>query len=141
MVYSDSIKIDFIIQVAWSVARTSFFQSPLGLEVHLLYPVVLVNEGGAWKPSSHKAVIPRDGYYFIHVGGGVHSARRASLFLRVNNKETLGAGYYSSSHNGTDTMSRSGILKLSVGDEIRVHALYPAYSDKQMQTIFIGFLL
>ena len=91
--------------------------------------------------SSHKAVIPTDGYYFIHVGGGVNSGRWAVLYLRVNNRNTLRAVHYSTNHNGTDTMSRSGILKLSVGDELKVYVGDPLYSDNQMQTIFIGFLL
>ena len=103
--------------------------------------MVLVNEGGAWNPLSHKAVIPRDGYYFIHVGGGVSSGKQAILYLIVNNKDTLEAGHYSTNHNGTDTMSRSGILKLSVGDELKVNVYKYFYSDNQMQTIFIGFLL
>ena len=92
--------------------------------------------------SSHKAVIPRDGYYFIHVGGGVHSGTRTLLYLRVNNKDTFTAGHFSNNHSGTDTMSRSAILKLSVGDELKVNSYdYYLYSDNQMQTIFIGFLL
>ena len=123
-------------QVAWSVARTSSHS-----EGYVQYPVVLVNEGGAWNVSSHKAVIPRGGYYFIHVGGGVHSGRQARLDLVVNKKDTLTAGRYSDNHNGTDTISRSGILKLSVGDELTVYTWYTLYSDNQMQTIFIGFLL
>ena len=122
-------------QVAWSVARTSSTQ------YHVRYPVVLVNEGGAWNVSSHKAVIPRDGYYFIHVGGGVPSGRLARLLLRVNNKMILTAGHFIDNHNGTDTISRSGILKLSVGDELTVYTRRSLYSDNQMQTIFIGFLL
>ena len=127
--------------MAWSVARTSSFQSPPFRYAHLQYPVVLVNEGGAWKPSFHKAVIPRDGYYFIHVGGGVHSGKKAVLYLRVNNKNTLRAVHLSTNHNGTDTMYRSAILKLSVGDELTVNVYEYLYSDNQMQTIFIGFLL
>ena len=122
--------------MAWSVARASS-QSYGDVQ----YPVVLVNEGGAWKPSSHKAVITRDGYYFIHVGGGIPSGKQPSLYLYVNNKRTLAAGHYSYNHNGTDTMSRSGILKLSVGDELKVYVGDRLYSDNQMQTIFIGFLL
>ena len=139
MIIASIIKL-FVIQVAWSVARTSSFQSS-GRFVNVQFPVVLVNEGGAWKPSSHKAVIPRYGYYFIHVGGGVHSGTEAVLYLRVNNKSELRAAHYSDNHNGTDIMSRSGILKLSVGDELRVDTNYPPYSDNQMQTILIGFLL
>ena len=125
--------------MAWSVARTSSQSGTFN--VHVQYPVVLVNEGGAWNVSSHKAVIPRDGYYFIHVGGGVPSGRWAILYLRVNNKNTLTAGHWSTNHNGTDTMSRSAILELSVGDELKVNVYYYLYSDNQMQTIFIGFLL
>ena len=124
-------------QVAWSVARTSSSQ----LQGYVQYPVVLVNEGGAWNVSSHKAVIPRDGYYFIHVGGSVHSGKQAILDLLVNNKRILTAGHYSSNHNGTDTMSRSGILKLSAGNELTVYMRTFLNSDNQMQTIFVGFLL
>ena len=126
--------------MAWSVARTSSFQLSGGF-VHLQYPVVLVNEGGAWNVSSHQAVIPRDGYYFIHVGGGVPSGKQPWLYLNVNNKRTLATVHWSANHNGTDTMSRSGILKLSVGDELKVNVYKYLYSDNQMQTIFIGFLL
>ena len=124
------------VQVAWSVARTS--SQSWG---HVQYPVVLVNEGGAWKPSSNKAVIPRDGYYFLHVGGAVSSAVFSSLRLNVNQKRMFITIHESSNHNGTDTMSRSGILKLSEGDELKVHAHRSLYSDNQMQIIFIGFLI
>ena len=134
--YFDSIIIHFIIQVAWSVARTS--SQSWG---YVQYPVVLVNEGGAWNVSSHKAVISRDGYYFIHVGGGIPSGKQPRLYLKVNNKRTLSAVHWSDNHNGTDTISRSAILKLSVGDELKVNLFNYLYSDNQMQTIFIGFLL
>ena len=127
--------------MAWSVARTSSFQSPLNSYVHLQYPEVLLNEGGAWKPSSHKAVIPRDGYYFIHVGGGVPSGNETYLNFRVNNVRQFTAAHGSDNHNGTDTMARSGILRLSTGNQLTVDTNGPSYSDKQMQTIFIGFLL
>ena len=91
--------------------------------------------------SSHKAVIPRDGYYFIHVGGGVPSGKMTFLNLRVNNVRQLTTADGSDNHNGTDTMARSGILRLSTGDQLTVYTHGPSYSDKQMQTIFIGFLL
>ena len=124
------------VQVAWSVARTSSQSSG-----YVQYPVVLVNEGGAWNVSSHKAVIPRVGYYFLHVGGAVPSAVGSFLDFTVNNKRTFITIRESNNHNGTDTMSRSGILKLSVGDELTVHAYRSLYSDNQMQIIFIGFLI
>ena len=125
--------------MAWSVAGTSFIEARTFL--HLQYPVVLVNAGGAWNPSSHKAVIPRDGYYFIHVGGAVPAAVGSFLDFRVNNKRTFITMHSSNNHNGTDTMSRSGIFKLSVGDELTVYAYRSLYSDNQMQIIFIGILL
>ena len=124
------------VQVAWSVARTS--SQSWG---RVQYPVVLVNEGGAWKPSSNKAVIPRDGYYFLHVGGAVPSTVGAYLSLKVNQKRMFITIHYNKNHNGTDTMSRSGILKLSVGDELKVYVNNHLYSDNRMQTIFIGFLI
>ena len=122
--------------MAWCVARTSSQSSR-----DFRYPVVLVNEGGAWNSSSHKAVIPRDGYYFIHVGGGVPSGSYSYLNLRVNNERQFTTAHGSNNDNGTDTMARSGILRLSTGDQLTVLTIGRFYSDEQMQTIFVGFLL
>ena len=123
------------LKVVWSVARISSQSNE-----YVRFPVVLVNEGAAWNLSSNKAVIPRDGYYFINVGSGVHSYRITYLNVMVNNKMALSAAH-ESVLNGIETMSRSGILKLLEGDELRVYVSGYSYSDKQMQTIFIGFLL
>ena len=125
------------LKVVWSVARISSQSNE-----YVRFPVVLVNEGAAWNLSSNKAVIPRDGYYFIHVGSGVpsHKNRYTYLNVMVNNKISLSAAH-ESFINGTETMSRSGILKLLEGDELTVYVSGYSYSDKQMQTIFIGFLL
>ena len=128
--------------MAWSVARTSSFQSSTGGYALLPYTSILVNEGGAWRPSTHKAIIPREGYYFIHVGGGVPTGTGTALILSDGDSKTIfTSSHWSNIHNGIDTMSRSGILHLGVGDELKMITQGPSYSDKQMQTIFIGFLL
>ena len=128
-------------QVAWSVARTTSFYSPVGSNIQLQYTLILVDEGGVWNPSSHKAVIPRGGFYFIHVGGGVHSGAHTYLNFKVNNRRQFTTTHSSTNHNGTDTIARSGILPLSTGDQLTVKTNGPCYSDNMMQTIFIGFLL
>ena len=74
--------------------------------------------------SSHHAVITRAGFYFFHLGGGLPAGIRSWLHVHVNN-----AG-------------RCGIVHLSSG--VVVHVFGDGngfYSDNQMQSIFIGFLL
>ena len=128
-----------IIQVAWSVARTTGSTTSMN---PMTYDRVLVNLGNAWNPSTNIITIPRTGYYFLNIGGGVRPSVYTHIYLYVNNVRQFSLMHYSSNQNGVDTMSRSGILHLSLGDQVKV--ICPSsgfYSDGGLQTIFIGFLL
>ena len=106
------------------------------------YTIVLVNEGGAWQTSSHRAVITRAGFYFIHVGAGLPAGINSWLSVQVNNVTVMLTGNTTKNSNGIDTAGRCGIVHLTRG--VTVHVLGEGdgfYSDNQMQTILIGFLL
>ena len=95
------------------------------------FTIVLVNEGGAWQTSSHRAV-----------GGGFLAGIRSWLHVRVNNVTVMMLGNTTENSNGVDTAGRCGIVHLSPGAVAHVFGRGGGfYSDNQIQTIFIGFLL
>ena len=128
-----------IMQAAWSVARTTSYTSHMN---PVTFDRVLVNLGNDWNPSTNTVTIPRTGYYFLHMGGAAGPTATAYLYLNVNNRMQFGLMHWSYNQNGVDTMSRSGILHLSSGDQVKITCDYSGfYSDAGLQTIFIGFLL
>ena len=123
------------------MARTTSFT---GQTDPVRFPVVLVNEGNAWQTTSHRAIVPRRGYYFLHIGGGIHTYRAMRLNIFVNNVRIMSTGRSSATlNNGIDMTSRGGVLHLNAGSELKITCTYStgAYSDQMMQTIFIGLLL
>ena len=128
-----------ISQVAWSVAHNT--SSTLRMNP-VRYNRVLVNLGNAWNPSTNTVTIPRTGYYFLHIGAGVRRGVALSISLYVNNSEQFRMRYSRNYRNGVDTTSRSGILHLSSVDQVKIVCDNSGfYSDRGLQTIFIGFLL
>ena len=128
-----------ILQVAWSVASSTRVSSRMG---NIAYDRVLVNLGNAWNPSTNTVTIPQTGFYFLHIGAGVYPEQQALIYLYVNNIRQFSLLHHSRNHNGVDTRSRSGILHLSSGAQLRTgFGSYDLYSDSGLQTIFIGFLL
>ena len=106
------------------------------------YDQVLVNLGNGWNSSANTVTIPRTGYYFLHVGAGIHSGFSSVIYLYVNNNRQFRMLHWSNNQNGVDTMSRSGILHLSSGDQVKIICDSNGfYSDGGLQSIFIGFLL
>ena len=122
------------------MARTSSFT---GLLDPVQFPVVLVNEGNAWQTTSHRAIVPRQGYYFLHIGGGIFAGYNMRLNIFVNNVRIMSTGRAGAASNGIDMTSRGGVLLLNAGSDVKITCTYSAgaYSDQMMQTIFIGLLL
>ena len=128
-------------KVAWSVTRTTSFT---GRVDPVQFPVVLVNEGSAWQTTSHTVIIPIQGYYFLHIGGGINSNRDLILYIVVNGgAHVIGVSREVTSSNGIDMTSSGGILHLNTDDVLKVASVRTggAYSDQMKQTVFIGFLL
>ena len=131
------LKLNF--QVAWSVVRTTSFTGAVN---PVQFPVVLVNEGNAWQTTSHRVIIPRQGYYFLHIGAGININSVMRLAIFANNSWTLATNRFVSSSNGIDMTSRGGILHLNQGTVLHISAYSAgAYSDQMKQIIFIGLLL
>ena len=128
-------------KVAWSVTCTTSFS---GTVDPVQFPVVLVNEGNAWQATSHTVIIPRQGFYFLHIGGGINSNRDLILYIVVNGvAHVIGVSRDIPSSNGIDMTSSGGILHLNTGDVLKIRSVRTggAYSDQMKQTVFIGFLL
>ena len=127
----------FLLQISWCVARTTSLNSS---SYPAPFPMVLVNQGSAWNPSTNQVTIPRSGYYYLHISQGV--IQRQSVFMWFQGL-SYGIGIYRSSgyQNGVDTLSRSAILDLRSGTKIRIWIENGCYSDSLMQTSFSGFLL
>ena len=128
-------------KVAWSVTRTTSFT---GVVDPVQFPVVLVNEGNAWQTTSHTVIIPRQGYYFLHLGVGINTGQYMTLFIVVNGgAHVIGSSSETTSSNGIDMTSSGGILYLNTDDVLKIRSVRDggAYSDQMKQTVFIGFLL
>ena len=105
---------------------------------------VLADVGGALDNSTSNTTevkIPHSGYYFLHLGAGVFPTRAIHLRLWADGSQQFAINHNSVDQNGVDTKSRSGILYLTAGTDLKVTCDSGAYSDAGMQTIFIGFLL
>ena len=128
--------------MAWSVARTT---SHTGAAAPLTFPTVLVNQGGAWSTTSQTATIPRSGTYFLHIGTGASAGKYVNFNLQRDGITQFDIIMRSTTLNGVDTLSRTGILNLSTGWVLRIMQNggdeYQSFSDAGMQAVFIGFLL
>ena len=126
-------------QVAWSVARSTSFSTRMN---PITFDRVLVNVGDIWNPSTNTATIRRSGFYFLHLGSGIHRGIDSHHYVTVNNVNQFAADLHSSNHNGVITVSRSGILHLVSGAVVKTTTDTPGlYSDSGLQVMFIGFLL
>ena len=83
------------------------------------------------------------GYYFIHFSQGVVQGQSDVWMSLVigENKDSIALFRNSSSHNGIDMLSRSGLIRLEAGDILKIRLNNGCYSDSMMQTSFMGFFL
>ena len=124
------------LQIAWSVARTNsssfFFTLP--------FPVVIINEGGPWRAPYNEVRITRSGLYFIHMSVGVPARQSVNYSLQQSSSYVFDIYRPSTRHTGVDTLSRTGMLQLTVLTRLTIRS-NPTYSDSRMQTSFMGFLI
>ena len=107
----------------------------------LVYNRILVNEGNAWKAHNNTVVIPYTGYYLVHYGIGVPEGKDVHLQL-YSDTTTVTVLYRDSTvHNGVDTMSKSIVRRFTAGTKLKIRTDYNTFSNINMQTTFMGFLL
>ena len=90
------------------MARTTSYVGPVD---PVQFPVVLVNEGNAWQTTSNNVIIPRQGYYFLHIGGGINTNREMQMNIFVNNVRSITTNRWIRASNDIDMSSRGGILQ------------------------------
>ena len=134
-------------QVAWSVARTSIIAGPSN---DIKFEIINVNEPICWK-TSNKVIIPRSGMYYVDIcscfcGSNFYYCQgdgNATMQVLSNRQPIIFIGQTKTKSDNCVTRSRSVIVHLNVGDELRV--VMPTkgccYSDVNRMITFNGFLL
>ncbi len=131
--------------VAWYVAR-----SVSGILTGLVDPVpfddIIINindVGTGWNPTTNRFIVPKEGVYYINLCAGFSNAYYVNLFLLLNDVPITNIQILSNNRNGHDTRSRSIIVRLKRGDELRVILPrgYGLYSGSNRLTSFSGFRL
>ena len=130
--------------VAWYVARTSGLISGLVDPVPFEEIIININDvGTGWDPTTNRFTAPKDGIYYVSLCAGFQNNYYVNLVLLLNDDPVTNIQILSNSRNGYDTRSRSIIVRLKEGDELRVVLPrgYGLYSNSNRLTSFAGFRL
>ena len=101
----------------------------------------LYNAGRHYNPLNHTYTAPSDGIYYFSFSVGLKAHREAEFVLYKNNKAYVNIIRRSTTHNGTDTIGRSVMMRLNRGDQVFTvnEAGRTARSSAMMETSFSGF--
>ena len=101
----------------------------------------LYNAGRHYNPLNHTYTAPSDGIYYFSFSVGLNAHSEAEFVLYKNNKAYVNIIRRSMTHNGTDTIGRSVMMRLNQGDIIFMvnKARRTARSSSMMETSFSGF--
>ena len=133
-------KIDDVMntKVIFRVARTTSYST---INSSLPFDKLIINVGKAWDSCSNQLVIPASGIYFLSFSSASVANTRHGLELRVNGLVKVRTFIYANIFDGIDVSSHSILLKLNVGDIVKLYlSAGPVYSDNNYQTSFAGFL-
>ena len=128
----------FAFQISWCVARTTSLTSGSDPAP---FPRVLVNQGYVWVATTHQVIVPRTGYYYLHISQGVAQGQIKVHTVIKGLSASIALYRQRASQNGIDTLSRSAILHIKSGTVLNINIIHGCYSDSLMQTSFSGFLL
>ena len=101
----------------------------------------LYNAGRHYNPLNHTYTAPSDGIYYFSFSVGLNAHREAEFVLYKNNKPYVNIIRRSTTHNGTDTIGRSVMMRLHRGEQVFMvnEAGRTARSTPMMETSFSGF--
>ena len=101
----------------------------------------LYNAGRHYNPLNHTYTAPSDGIYYFSFAVGLIAHREAEFVLYKNKKAYVNIIRRSTTHNGTDMIGRSVMMRLNRGDMIFMvnEARQTARSSLMMETSFSGF--
>ena len=137
------------IQVAWSVVKAEskfcVFTGPID---YLPYNIINVNINGPWKIESNRVVIPISGSYLVdlysyHCGWHWIGDGNTEIRVLLNNAPIIINRLTLIKFHNCVSRSRSAIVKMKEGDELRVTVPTGGafYADLQSMEVFSGFLL
>ena len=101
----------------------------------------LYNAGRHYNPLNHTYTAPSDGIYFFSFSVGLNAHREAEFVLYKNNKPYVNIIRNSTTHDGTDMIGRSVMMRLARGDMVFMvnEARRTARSSLMVETSFSGF--
>ena len=101
----------------------------------------LYNAGRHYNPLNHTYTAPSDGIYYFSFSVGLNAHSEAEFVLYKNYKAYVNIIRSSTTHNGTDMIGRSVMMRLHRGDMIFMVnvAGQTARSSSMMETSFLGF--
>ena len=105
------------------------------------YTNTLVNVGNAWDLTRDIFTAPRNGIYVFSVSCGLLAHKEVELLIYINSISMFNLLAKDTTHNGTDTVSRTFAVSLSAGNTVYTSlANGGMYSDLANQISFAGFL-
>ena len=101
----------------------------------------LYNAGRHYNPLNHTYTAPSDGIYYFSFSVGLIAHSEAEFVLYKNNKAYVNIIRRSTTHNGTDMIGRSVMMRLNRGEQVFMvnEAGRTARSSSMMETSFLGF--
>ena len=102
-------------KIAWSVHTDRDYTGPID---PLPFFYVIINEGSGWY-SSHRFIVPVAGVYFVNINGQPGNSYYLEMRVLHNGKSVVSL-IHGSFNYGQSSRSRSTIIRLQEGDELRV---------------------
>ena len=126
---------------AWSVQRSTSLS--VTADTTLTFDSVEVNEGDVYDAATGQVTVTIAGYYFISINAAAAAGAPVDMHIVRNGGVEASLTRASTVHSGADSLGRSAVLRLDVGDVIYVElsADTSVYSDAFHQTSFTGFLI
>ena len=106
------------------------------------FPYVLTDTTEAWNKHTNEFIVPWSGTYFFTINTAARSSQ-ISVHIQINQRNYVSSTIIicCSGQNGSETINRSTMTLLHVGDAVRVaFSGGLIFSDIRYRTSFLGFL-
>ena len=102
------------------------------------FDTILVNQEFGWNELTNRFITPSAGVYYIHMTAGIPGTKPTKMELLVNGLPFVNVYRKFTSHASLDVRSRSVILRLQQGDELRI-CLPASFYLQTNDNGYIGF--
>ena len=131
------------VPISWCVVWDDVSTIIAGPIDPVAFNIVFVNQGSGWDEALNRFTTPLSGVYYIQLTAGIASENPTKMELLVNGFPVINVYRQFTSHSDRDTRSKAVIIRLQLGDELRVRlpSGYYLQTNKFRYTGFVGFRL